>query len=754
MKIQMSRSCLVGIGLCCVLFTSCATLFTRPSLVSSANRLAEFPTSGLPLSSSVDVYWNEHHVPFIDAKTDADAAFVLGMVHAHLRLGQMMVLRRLSEARLSESAGSFAVGVDHALRILNPGKRVEEIEATLPEATRMWLENFARGINYYQDGLKEIPVEARALRIPLEPFSVASLLRIGRIAGIDITWMFYSTFLRLRDTKGWEEALRLAIEQGQGSAVSVSNSKSTSLQSWLGAVSKTGSNTLVVSGKKTATRGALIANDPHLGIFAPNIWILAGIRSPSLHAVGMMIPGLPFFGVGRNKDIAWGGTNMRAISTHLYRLTPDDLTGAVTREETIRVRLGRDRKIKIRETKWGPIISDAGLFGKSNEAIALRWVGHEISDEVGAFMAAARARDFKEFRAAFRSYGVSAQNMLYADRLGNIGHVLAYGQPILAEPQKTLDLLKSSDNPVVGFRNATELPFAFNPSEGFIASANNQPMKTEPPIGFSYSTDDRIQRLKQLASGQDVIGVEDLKRWQLDTFSIGSKSVRDLLVAKLGDSTVAWSEDERRVWSRFLEFDGTYQAMRPAPVVFESLMRFVLEDLVEKRWAEPKLRDHYLTAEKWKRAALLLIEENDVETLSNTVRKHLKKTSSVAKRFPTWGDMHVQRLQHPLGNAPLIGSRYRVLEYPADGSNETLMKSAHAFAAEKVFVTYGACARHVSDLSDPNANDFVLLGGQDGWLMSPQLSDQVDLWRQGRYIRIPLDVEQVASAFTTKMSLN
>ncbi len=53
-------------------------------------------------------------------------------------------------------------------------------------------------------------------------------------------------------------------------------------------------------------------------------------------------------------------------------------------------------------------------------------------------------------------------------------------------------------------------------------------------------------------------------------------------------------------------------------------------------------------------------------------------------------------------------------------------------------VTFGACARHVLDLSDPDENGFVLLGGQDGWLGSATFADQVALWHAGETITVPL----------------
>jgi penicillin amidase len=56
-------------------------------------------------------------------------------------------------------------------------------------------------------------------------------------------------------------------------------------------------------------------------------------------------------------------------------------------------------------------------------------------------------------------------------------------------------------------------------------------------------------------------------------------------------------------------------------------------------------------------------------------------------------------------------------------------------------------ARHVSDMSDPDANWFVLWGGQDGWLGSAAFADQVPMWREGRMIRLPLRPGTVAAEF-------
>ncbi|MGH8500336.1 MAG: penicillin acylase family protein, partial [Methylococcales bacterium] len=111
------------------------------------------------------------------------------------------------------------------------------------------------------------------------------------------------------------------------------------------------------------------------------------------------------------------------------------------------------------------------------------------------------------------------------------------------------------------------------------------------------------------------------------------------------------------------------------------------------------------------------------------------------------------RLRHPFGHVSLLGQLYRHPTFPADGGNNTLNKSGHGISRGRHAVTYGACARHVSDLVDLDVNAFVLLGGQDGWLGSANFADQVDLWRRGEYIEVPLRPESARVAFRHKTVL-
>ena len=81
------------------------------------------------------------------------------------------------------------------------------------------------------------------------------------------------------------------------------------------------------------------------------------------------------------------------------------------------------------------------------------------------------------------------------------------------------------------------------------------------------------------------------------------------------------------------------------------------------------------------------------------------------------------------------------------------MKTSHGLVRGRHSSSYGAQARHLSDLADLDANYFVLLGGNDGRWGSEHFADQLALWRKGEYIRMPLRPETVAAEFSTVTEL-
>lgn len=663
-----------------VLLAGCSALW--PENTSTRKRLAVFPDAPAPVQHPVTIRWDDNQIPFIDAETDHDLAFALGMVHAHLRLGQMSLLKRVAQGRLSEMFGPFTVDIDHALRILDYGRAAPEIERRLPDETRAWLDAFVAGLNHYQDNTDRLPPELALLGIEPEPWTVQDVLTIGRLAGTDVNWLVWFGLLEERLNGNWEHVWTRSLKAGTNGAESFSvDSRRAALSSLLRGYSKSGSNSVVVGPQLSATGAPLIANDPHLGLSQPNFWLLVGMKSPSFHAVGMMAPGLPFIAIGRNPDIAWGGTNMRAASSELYNVALGPDAEIESRTETIGVRLWFDREVTIRNSRYGPIISDSPLIPKRpGEMLAIRWTGHQATDEITALLNANRARSVEEFRAAFKGYAVPGQNMLVADRAGNIGHVLAVRQPVRPNGPG-VDVVKDPTDPRwrwYGYRDATELPMAFNPPQGFIASSNNRPTHTDTPISFFFSPDERVKRLQHLigSAGTGGIDVAALQRLQRDVISSAALDLRTRLLAAIDEAGV--DDTAPDLVTALRAWDGAYDADSHGPVAFETLLYHVVHG-VYGTGPDDELPP---MVERWSQITTFLAD--DLAALPAARRAELLRTAlsaagDDAARFPTWGDMHRLRVAHALGMLPVVGRFFTYMDLPAGGSRETVMKRAHGW---------------------------------------------------------------------------
>jgi penicillin amidase len=739
------------------LLVGCAVLSPLPKKTDTGQRLAMFPTKGLPLTAPVTIHWDKHQIPFIEAANDRDLAFALGLVHAHLRLGQMELMRRISQGRIAEMVGPLATEIDHSLRILNYAAAAKESERRMPAETRAWVTAFVAGINHYQKTAKVLPAEYRILGLAREPWTVRDVLTVGRLASTDVNWLVWFRALRLRKRKDWPALWARLVKSGGDSMASFRPAgRQAALDDILRGMSRSGSNSLAVAGTRTKSGAALMANDPHLGLMLPNLWLIVGIKSPSMHAVGLMVPGIPFVALGRNERIAWGGTNMRAASSDLYdasKFKPGEIR---ERTETIRVRWWRNERVTVRETPVGPIITDAPLLDGGAGPLALRWVGHDASDEVTAFLRVQRARNWQDFRAAFKTFAVSAQNMLYADVDGNIGQLMAIRLPV-RRAKTPRDLVLDPRNPRdkwQGFLGVADLPWSYNPKAGFLASANNKPAAARVPIGYFFSTDDRVLRMAALMKGKAKISLEALKGVQRDVYLISAVRLRDLIAEKTRELGVAKaaSPAERKLLKEFGDWDGHYRIASRGAVAFE-LVHHYLASALRKRLYEPEVAE-ILSGQSRNKALLAQdIERASAGDLTADLKTALAAAAAKFTAYKDWGTFHRLVVNHPLGRLPLIGSRYRFVDVPAEGSNDTLWKTAHSTTDRRHPARFGSNARHISDLSDADANWFTLLGGQDGWFNSANFTDQVPLWLTGGYVKVPFRIETVRKAFQYKTKL-
>jgi penicillin G amidase len=706
-----------------------------------AQRLAALPRLELPLAAAVEIRWSDRLVPFIEAESDRDLAVALGLVHAHLRLAQMELLRRIAQGRLSEILGPVAVSFDHGLRLLDPTRAVPAIEQALPAASRDWVGGFVAGINHHLAHAAEKPLEFRLLGIRPEPWTIADVLGIARLAAADINWLLWMRLLRVPRGPDWPEIWARLIEDGTAPLPSLGSGHDITADAFARLVlglGRAGSNAVAVSGRRSATGQAWLAGDPHLSLSLPSVWLQAAYRSPSYNVVGLMIPGIPVMAIGRNSWIAWGGTNLHALSSELFDVS-ESPTGEISeRRVHIAVRWSRPRDIVLRGTVHGPIISDAPLFGGDKRTLALRWVGHQPTDELTALLAVNRARNWQEFRAAAEGFAVPGQNLVYADREAHIGRLRAAWLPrrTTLPPADVISPLAHAAH-WADFATAAHLPAEIDPSEGCIVSANDRPPPSDIPLGWFFSPNDRAERLTALLSDGEAIGFAELAALQRDVTMPFALALRDRLCATHNAPTAA-----DPIFDALCSWDGVYHPDSPGALAFELALAQLVAAVTP-----PSRRALYSAVWHGRRLLAREIDALSPEQLSAAVRQAFAAARPAFAGLRLWGEAHRLRLAHPLGALPAIGRRFRYVDWPWPGCSDTVFKSAHGLVTGRHAVAYGSNARYLFDMSDPDGNHLVLLGGQDGVPGSPAFLDQAELFRCGEYVTVPLDPATARATF-------
>lgn len=741
-----------------------------PKRQSTQERLRIFDAIPKPtLLGETTIHWNKYQIPYIEAEYDHDAAFAMGLVHAHLRLAQIEIGKRIAYGRLSECMGPWANDIDAGLRALDITRAVGQVVNNMPEDSKNWLSAFVEGINHYKKHIPELPHEMQLLGMGNEPWSMENSFALGRMGGVDVNWLVLTNLLPLYDTPKWPalwERIRTIHDESYPSFMLsqkgdqyiidhnyTEEKKLAILKHILSAYARSGSNSFAVSGAKTKSGAPMIANDPHLNYTIPNLWLIAGLKCPSYQTIGIMAQGLPVFAFGRNKDIAWGGTNMRQEASDLVDVSYLRDFEEVTHE--IKTRFWFTKKVKNRWHKdHGPVMSDVKIlpFPKDKD-IAIKWTGHLLSDEITALLGFAKAKTWQDMHRAAKDFSVPGQNFVFATASGNIGQILATWVPkrpdqapedIFVSPQKSL---KSWQDIYKGDR----LPHIVNPESGVIASANNKPFHNfETRTGWLFPVDDRVIRLYQLLDSYDNITLEEMKAFQWDVYSVSHDAVKVMILEMAHE--IQLTPLAQKTLSTLAEWDGHFSVDSREACVYQDVFIKLSESFYQKypqngdRMALSRIGflPRFLKADMQHLGAL-----EKQELLNNALEGAAPRLSEKI----VWGDIHRLNVQHIFARLPFLGKQYFYHDLPVPGHDATVFKTSGDITGEKHKTIYGSQSRHISDLSDINENYFVLFGGQDGFINSENYLDQVPLWSEGELIKIPFDLDKISDTFTHRSRL-
>jgi penicillin amidase len=484
------------------------------------------------LQASVTVSRDALGTAVVKGANRLDVARGLGFVHAQERFFEMDLTRRSAAGELSALFGSLALERDKLRRTHRMRAMLTARLAQMDADERGLLQAYADGVNAGLSQLGTRPWQYGLLRAePARWQPVDSLLVIA-----EMFWMLQGNSVQeglaraqLRECVGdaafdwleprggrWDAALDGSVLQpsampGPDALDLRKPAPATPASAAASVVAKApaflddaaapdrhepviGSNNWAVSGARSVSGDAMLANDMHLSLGVPAIWFRAqfeiGGERP-LRAEGVTLPGVPALVVGSNGHVAWGFTNSYGQWFDWVEVPAHPAAGEVTHVvETIAVKGGADVTLAITQFAGLPVVEKRGP-----QSYALHWVANDGGAYSLALDRMLTASDVDAALGIAAHSGIPEQNFVAADDRGAIGWTIAgallrthtpaaasFGRFVPATEVARLPRpMADTSSSVVG-------SFDLNPAGGQLWTANARTYEWPGAVGGSFTT--------------------------------------------------------------------------------------------------------------------------------------------------------------------------------------------------------------------------------------------------------------------------
>ena len=745
------------------------------------------------LSAPVSIRRDALGVATIDAASETDAMRALGYVHAQERYFEMDLMRRTAAGELAELFGPVALGVDKHHRVHRMRARVDANLDALVGSNRSQLQAYTDGVNAGLAGLQVRPWPYLLLRRQPEPWRMADSALAGYAMYFDLQDSTNARELALwkirphlppalfdlltHEGTSWDAPL-FGEAFGDAALPSAEDIDLRKLPmpenediAKLAPKGTPGSNNFAVSGALTADGRAIVADDMHLGLRAPNIWFRARLRyaddrapGGKVDVQGLTLPGLPAVIAGSNGHVAWGFTNSYgdyldwALETPCRRAAaaaPIDAGVAPcaeveTHPERIVIAGADSVDLDVRETRWGPVLHEL----PDGKVLSLRWTAHLRGSINFGLAGFAVAHDLDDALSMANRTAMPTQNLVIGDANGGIAWRLL--GPL---PGRTGGC--TPDVPVSNL--AAALPMQASAASDrclpWTIATNASPERESPTATRLWTANARVvsgDALEQVGDGGYALGARqqqirdrllakdrfterDLLAIQLDDRAILMTRWWNLLNAQAarGADSPALHElaEASRDWTGHASIDSAgYRIVRGWRLAVHAR---ILDGLLAP--ARATLGDDFGTPDlpQFEGVAWPLVSERPAHLLSRRFASWdalfedaaLEVRDELAQRGPlrerTWGERNTTRICHPLADAiPVIGKRALCMPHePLPGDSMMPRVQGPSFgASQRMVVSPG----HEAD------GILHMPGGQSGHPLSPFWGAGHDDWARGR----------------------
>ena len=558
------------------------------------------------LLEPVEILRDEWGINHIYAKNQHDMFFAQGYAAAKDRLFQFEIWRRQATGTVSEILGERELNRDIGTRLfMFRGDMTREMNHYHEDGVEI-ITAYTNGVNGYIDEMlatpDQLPVEFKLLNIVPKRWTpdvvisrhqgllgnIGSEFRIGRaVARLgekrvkDLFWFHpkdpeikldpsLDKELLFEDILELYNAFRkpvkfLETDVDPSYRTSIENNTCKLLTDQSQDILSIGSNNWVVSGSRTKDGNTYMANDPHRTITVPSLRYMVHLVAPGWNVIGGGEPEIPGVSIGHNEFGAWGLTVFRTDGEdmYVYDLNPDNINQYFYNggwedmrviSETINVKDRNAIDVELVYTRHGPVVY---VDSTHNKAYAIRCAWLEPGGS--PYLASLRmnqSRSWEEFREACNYSHIPGENMVWADKEGNIGWQAVGIAPIRKNFSGLVPVPGDGRYEWDGYLPIIQKPHTFNPPKGFFATANQNVTPDDyrywNAIGFSWSDPYRGDRVNEVLNSDEKLTIDDMKALQMDYLSIPARTLTPLLFDLSLNGKAAEAQEKLREWNFIL----------------------------------------------------------------------------------------------------------------------------------------------------------------------------------------------------------
>ena len=778
------------------------------------------------ISSPVSIVINNTGFPHIQADNERDMLFAMGFIHAKDRLWQMEINRRLIAGELSEILGSDYVLIDKFMRSMAIYDATDDIYNNLTTKEKDILTNYTNGINdYIEKNKKYLPFEFGLLDISPEQWEAKDCIAIQRLFALrnSVGFWFEPVLSSIANKIGKQKALDLLPNYSENMPYQFEPKQNIVYKEFVPEIDSTlidstlidttsedlsyyanevnsfnniikevkdilhvnpsieGCNLWVIKKDlNDPNSDVILANDLHSAITLPTPWYFMHYTSPNINVTGITIPGFPFAISGRNNDIAWGMTALRADDSDYYIMELDS-TGEYyfddkdsmrlieLQRDTIRIKNMQEhiyfkKKIENQYILSGQIFDKYIINKKTIQSEILKkyaflnkWMGFSSTHELSALYNISRAKDTLSFNIAVEKWSVPGVVFGFADVNGNFGlkssAILEYKLDTIsyAFPLSIDEYSKKRENFLLDYQ-------IYNDSNQFVVSANNK--LTIDPFGLDTNTRyisnywanwSRAIRISNVLINSDKFDITDAKILQTDIYSAYAEELLDICIPVWRENEHLLNPKQKEAFEELESWNYIFSNSSYRASIFVTFLYQILYNTFADELGD-NLFNQYMEYPDFAYGKLYeLLTKQPSSAWFDDIKTNDIQENAYYLVFISLADA-VDELTENFGTSDMFNWRYSIFNnseisillnenkiFNAVYETEKLATTGHQTTINNLVnyrnYSYGASARIIMDLSEDKMY-YSMSGGQSGNPISDKFSDLLGFWNNNAYYSI------------------